>query len=172
MSETQRVGDLEIDQDLDFQRRSWAVQRVGWLVMAAVIAAGLSGLFGPGLLNRASVVGAGGESPRLEYSRFWRSQSVMTLRVELPPAAGDANGTVRVWLNRRYLEALRVHAVTPPPERVEAGPDRLTYVFAVPAAARPTAVTFDVEPRGFGALDGRLGVGVGPAVEFTQFIHP
>jgi hypothetical protein len=29
MSDIHRVGDLEISQDLHFQRRSWAVQRFG-----------------------------------------------------------------------------------------------------------------------------------------------
>src|SRR3712207_8326757 len=30
----QRAGDLEINQDLRFQRRMWALQRIGWAVMA------------------------------------------------------------------------------------------------------------------------------------------
>jgi len=29
MAELQRVGDLEINQDLRFQRRMWAAQRIG-----------------------------------------------------------------------------------------------------------------------------------------------
>ena len=42
-AETDRVGDLEIHQDLPFQRRSWTVQRVGWAIMALVVLAGLLG---------------------------------------------------------------------------------------------------------------------------------
>ena len=49
------LGDLEVGQDLDFQRREWAVQRVGWGAMALVILAALLGLFGSsGPLSRAA----------------------------------------------------------------------------------------------------------------------
>ncbi len=43
-----RVGDLEIDQDLAFERRQWSVQRVGWGVGALIIVAALLGCSAPG----------------------------------------------------------------------------------------------------------------------------
>ena len=69
MSEHHRVGDLEISQDLTFQRRSWIVQRVGWVMLALLILAALGGLFGPGPLSRAR---AGPHDGPLwvEYQRF------------------------------------------------------------------------------------------------------
>src|SRR3712207_4138009 len=51
MSETTRVGDLEVAEDLTFQRREWAAQRVGWVLLALVIAAALAGLLGRGPLS-------------------------------------------------------------------------------------------------------------------------
>lgn len=41
MAKIQRVGALEISQDLDFQRRTWVVEQVGWGVMALVVLAAL-----------------------------------------------------------------------------------------------------------------------------------
>lgn len=88
MANTQRVGDLELDQDIDFQRRSWAVQRVGWGVMALVALAALLGLFGPGPINNA-ITGSKEAPLWLEYKRFGRFQtSAMLLRVHLGPRAG------------------------------------------------------------------------------------
>ena len=55
MSSMQRVGDLEIEQDHDFQRRSWRLQRAGWIVLSLVLLAGLLGLFGSGPLAHATV---------------------------------------------------------------------------------------------------------------------
>jgi hypothetical protein len=40
----QRAGNLEINQDLRFQRRMWAVQRIGWAVMALIVLVGLVGV--------------------------------------------------------------------------------------------------------------------------------
>ncbi len=51
MTKVQRVGDLEVAQDRTFQRRSWTIQRVGWVVMLLVAAAALAGLTGSGPLS-------------------------------------------------------------------------------------------------------------------------
>ena len=38
---TQRIGDLEIPQDHEFQRRWWRIQRRAWVVMAGLVVLGL-----------------------------------------------------------------------------------------------------------------------------------
>lgn len=74
MAGIQRVGELETSQDIDLQSRAWAVQRVGWGVIALTVLAALLGLFGPGLFNNATA--GSKEAPLwLEYKRFGRFQS-------------------------------------------------------------------------------------------------
>lgn len=171
MANTQGVGDLELDQDLDFQRRSWAVQRVGWGVMALVAVAALLGLFGPGPLNNA-ITGSKEAPLWLEYKRFGRFQtSAMLLRVHLGPEAGH-DGKVRVLLNRDYLENVQVQQVTPQPESVEAGPKYLTYIFQVTEPNQPTAVTFHLQPEQIGLLSAQVGLPKRQPLSFTQFIYP
>lgn len=41
MPNLKRVGDLEINQDLDYQQRAWVIQRIAWVVIALVTLAGL-----------------------------------------------------------------------------------------------------------------------------------
>jgi hypothetical protein len=67
----QRHGDLEIPEDLPFQRREWVAERVAWAVMALLIAGALLGFFGTGPLSRTT---AGDEAGPLwlEYERFAR----------------------------------------------------------------------------------------------------
>jgi uncharacterized membrane protein YcaP (DUF421 family) len=43
----ERAG-LQIDQDLEFQRREWRLQHVAWWGLTAFVVAGLAGLFGVG----------------------------------------------------------------------------------------------------------------------------
>lgn len=170
MTKIQRVGELEIAQDLDYQRRSWVVQRVGWVVMALATLAALLGLFGGGPLSRATV-GEQNEPLSVEYDRFGRLQSQTTLRVNLGPDAGRER-KVSVWLNREYLEGFQIQQVTPQPERVEAGSERLTYVFQLSKSNQPTAVTFYLQPEHIGSVPGQVGLVEGQTLNFTQFIYP
>ncbi len=168
MSETRRVGDLEIGQDLGFQRRQWAIQRVAWVVMALVVVAGLLGLLGEGPLSRASAEAGPVE---VEYPRFERKRSPMELRVTV--AGGTAEqGRVQLWLDQDFLDRVQIERVSPEPEQVLAGADRTTYVFLVDEPSHPAILTFALEHDTFGAPTASLGLVGGPAVEFTQIIYP
>jgi hypothetical protein len=173
MGQTRRVGDLEVNQDLEFQHHIWAVQRIGWAVMAAAVLAALLGLFGgAGPLSNAT---AGGQEAPLsleEYERFSRFGMPTTLRVHLDTAPGQG-GEVRLSLSREYLESVQIQHVTPQPKSVEAGPDRITYVFDVTTAPdQPTAVTFNLQPDKVGLLRGRVELDNAGSLEFSQFVYP
>jgi hypothetical protein len=164
-----RVGDLEINEDLGFQRRMWAFQRVGWAVLVLVVMAALFGLLGPGLLSISATVGSEGVALSVEeYEQVLRYRKPTTLRLGMGAGAGEA----RVWLDRKYLEGFQVQKVTPEPDSVEAGPDRLTYVFDVAELSEPTSVTFDLQPQKTGLLKGRVGLDDGEQLSFSQFVYP
>ena len=71
MARTKKIDDLQIDEDMEFQRRSWIVQRIGWAIFALVILLAALGLFGDGILSDTK---AGQEEGALwlEYPRFER----------------------------------------------------------------------------------------------------
>jgi hypothetical protein len=50
-----RIGDLEINQDLGAQQKTWTIQRIGWGGMALIVLAALGGAFGSGPLARTDV---------------------------------------------------------------------------------------------------------------------
>jgi hypothetical protein len=168
MSEPKHVGDLEIDQDLAFQRRSWVVQRVGWILMLLLLACAVAGLVGPGPLSSAEA-GVRGSPLWIEYNRFERYESPTTLRVHIGPGVG-ADGRVRVGLNREFVDGVDFVRVVPEPEAVEAGPGGL--VMTVRVAAGPADVVVSFEPRRYGSLPIRVSVADGFAVEATAFIYP
>ncbi|HEV2128712.1 MAG TPA: hypothetical protein VGR22_08850, partial [Thermomicrobiales bacterium] len=66
-----RIGDLEVDEDIEFQEREWKVQRVGWALMLVVIVLALVGLFGTGPLSAVEREADDGTLV-LEYQRFVR----------------------------------------------------------------------------------------------------
>ena len=104
------MGDLEIEEDLAFQDRSWRAQRVAWVLMSCLLVLAMLGLFGTGPLSSATV-GEPGAPIWVEYERFGKFRDRMTVRVHLGP--GAARGAeARVWLDRAHQEAFRVEGVT------------------------------------------------------------
>jgi hypothetical protein len=89
MAEIQRINDLEIAEDYEFQKRLWIVQRVGWVVMGLLSLAGLLGLLGAGLFSQTKA-GQPSDPLWLEYERFERFQSPVQLKVHV---RGDSHKT-------------------------------------------------------------------------------
>ena len=168
-----RAGDLDIDVDMGFQRRSWIVQRVGWVVMALLVVAAALGFLGSGPLSRATVSLPGVLDA--DYQRFTRYEDLETLTVRVAPAV-TASGVVRLSVNRDYLDHAQITTVTPPPERVEAAHARVIYVFRVAEPGRPLDVTFSLKPRTIGRVEARLAIespnGRGPELTMRQFAFP
>lgn len=106
-----------------------------------------------------------------QYHRFVRFMKPTELRVQLEPGV-TSGGEARVWLDREYVEGVQLQRVSPQPDEVEAGLDRLTYVFKVSELDEPTAVTFHITPQRFGLLQGRAGIEDEEPVNFNQFVYP
>lgn len=168
MAQTQRVGSLEIAQDLNFQRKEWRVQRIGWVVIALIALAALLGLTGSGLLARATV----GEGPlQLTYSRFDRLEAPTTLEARI--AADAVSGEqVELWIDRSYLEDFQLQTIVPEPEEVRSDGDGLIYVFGVDEPGQPVTVTFDLRHTTFGPKSGQVGLANEPSLDFSQFVFP
>jgi hypothetical protein len=166
----QRIGDMEISQDLRHEQREWLMERLGWLVMALLLAAALAGLLGSGPVSTATT-GAAGEPLRIEYDRFGHYQSPTTLKLHLAPRA--VQGTrVRLWIARDYMQNLEVETIQPQPEHTQVSAERITYTFNAPASSEPTTIIYRVQPNTFGTFEAHIGLEDRPPVRFSQFIYP
>jgi hypothetical protein len=164
------VGSLEIFEDLEFQRRSWIVQRIAWSVMAALVLAAAAGLFGSGPLSHARASSADG-SLRIDYARFARYQGPARLKIQTGGGLAR-DGAVRISLNREYLDGITIKQVTPFPDRIDAVAGGVVFVIrgAEPEAA--VTVHIDYEPARVGRLRGYLAAGDAPGLRFGQFVYP
>jgi len=159
---------IEIDEDLSFTRKEWTAQRLGWAAMAAVVLAGLLGLFGGGPLSNASTeVGP----LRVAYDRFERRHSPAELAIESALDSAEA-GEVELWLGDAFLDAVEIEAFSPEPEEFRAGADRVVYTFQVDDPSRPAKIAIDYQPDQVGPVVGRLGLVDGPELEFSQWVYP
>jgi hypothetical protein len=171
LTKVKRVGSIEISEDLDFQRRSWIVQRVGWGVMLAISLSGLFGVFGDGPLASAD---AGTESSglRIEYERFVRQEAPGALIANVGAASVRPDSTVQIWLDRKWLEKMEVKEVTPEPYSSRLEPDRVLYTFGVNPTSMPVRITWYLQTHALGRSSGRIGISGGPTISYSQFAYP
>lgn len=165
-----RVRDLEINQDLTFEQRSWRVQRVGWTVFSLILLAALLGLLGgPGPLSSRT---AGEDSPfQVTYEGFARHNGPTKLTFQLQPGA-VAGDEVRVWLSSQYLESIQIERIEPEPNEIALSDDRVTYVFPLSDAGAGGRIVLHILPQTLGRREVRLGIEGGPEHSFTQFVFP
>jgi hypothetical protein len=170
MAVVPQVGDLQIDEDVRFSERSWTVQRIAWVAMAAIIIGAMLGLLGPGWLSHRQVGGLG-DPVQLSYHRLARWQTSTSLTVELTPLAAR-DGVYRFWLSREFIAQANIDRVTPPPLRVETGADRQTFFFAADPATSPTTITVHLEPEQVGRVRGQAGLDDGEPLTFDLWVLP
>jgi hypothetical protein len=169
MAEIQRIGDLEISVDQEFQRREWRVERIGWGIMLLIIIAALLGLLGgPGPLSNTSV--SSGESLEVSYQRFAHLLEPNSLELRIRLDQGQES--VRVWLNQTYLENMQIEEIAPEPQSVEAADGRFIYDFALAAPVEEVRIVFHLNPEQFGTKQGAVGIEGGQSVELSQVVYP
>lgn len=164
----QKADGLEVEQDLEFQRRSWAVQRIGWIVMLVIVVAGLVGVFGNGPLSLIAVSHPGSVQ-RVEYQRFVRVSSPTTLRFSAVPSH---NGVVQLRLSQSYLGKVYLERITPEPAKVVAATDQLLLSFDTMEANQPITIVMHLKPQGMGLLRGQTRIGNEDPLSLTQLVYP
>jgi hypothetical protein len=174
-SRLKRIGDLDIAEDIDFERRSWTIQRVAWIVMALILLAALLGLFGNGWLSHAQTSDSGG-ALRIEYDRFVRHQARGELRVHFNPAAA-AGGDIGLWIDQQYLDSIEMTQITPEPRDQIAVSDGVIYIFEAKADGESVEVLFQFEVQSMGTLRGRFAVAnskntIGEQLSINQWSYP
>ena len=166
----QKHGDLEIAQDLKFERRSWRVERIAWLVGALILVAALLGFLGPGPLGKATAASAD-KSLSVDYFRMERYEAPVELRISVNGALAK-DGELRLWIDRQFVEAVEIKRIDPEPEHSEINGERFVYVFKTAAAPATIKLFFHLEPNKFGKTPAQIGIVDGPELQFSQFYLP
>jgi hypothetical protein len=171
MSKTNKVGDLEINQDMAFQERFWQVQRVGRVIMILLVIGAILGVLGwPGPLSSDTASDAQ-ELLQVQYERFGHWETPMELQAQVKPEAATG-GQLQLWLDREYADRANIEKVIPGPKEVATTGEWLIYTFNAPEPDQPLQITFEVNPSKFGAMRGRMGLDQNNFASFNQLIYP
>lgn len=161
------MGDLQIDEDVEFQRREWRMERMGWVALAGFVIAAVAGVFGDGPLSRASASDNGGQLV-VHYERFLRASASSELHLRVVTSK-STNGELAILADPSYLRHVEVLSIVPEPKRVEQLGRHIVYVFAVTAPAEHADIAFRYKPTRAGRLHGSFGVSDGGPVALRQF---
>lgn len=161
---------LQVKEDVGFEQRQWRVERIGWLLIAAIIVAALAGVFGPGPVSLSSITSEDGRL-RVDYHRFARFGSRTRVNVE---ASGDLvdDGQLRLVVDEDWLSSVEVEHVTPMPSDVQPRGEDVLYTFAVAGRPDEVSVRFDLRPDAVGTVGGSVGTPDGISIEVGQFYYP
>lgn len=161
-------GELEINQDLPFQRRVWKAERIGWSGMAMLLTGGVLGLFGNGPLSWTT---ASDQSLIVEYQRFGRIQAPSQLRIHLLAGLGK-DDTVSFQLDRAFVADVQITRITPKPDAEQPISDGIRFLWSSNVGEGAILVTVSYQPEHLGFLTARISVGDAASVSMRQFVYP
>lgn len=162
-------GELEIDQDLQFQRRMWRIERVGWGAMAIILICAVMGLFGNGPLSRTTT--QTGELFAVEYQRFGRYQAPMEMRLHLL-AGFTKDDSLFFQLDRTFLSHVQIARITPQPALEQPTSDGIRFIYPVRVQDGSILVTISYQPEQIGMLKATLRADDTSPLSIRQFIYP
>ncbi len=156
-----------IQEDMGFQRRSWMVERAGWILLGMLALAALTGVLGLGPLAQARVE-ASDHSVAVQYERFQRQTRIAQFKFTL---AAPAARSVPLRLSAPFQEVYEIASITPAPARSSAGRDGLELEFAAPRDGDLTVVMF-AQPRHAGLMRLSAKAQAGSPASFSIFVYP
>lgn len=166
---TEQPG-LELDQQLDVQRRAWRIERIAWGALLAIIILAMLGLFGTGPIS-STTAGNADDGLAVGYERFVRHDGRSSMQIRVGPDQ-VANGQVEVWIASAYLRDIEIEQVSPQPDTVRSDGDRDIFVFLADDPAAPVTITVTFRPSGIGRISGDIGIVGGPTVSLDQISYP
>lgn len=170
MQKPERIGDIEIAQDIKFQERMWTVERVGWYLILLFLTAAFLGFFGPGFFSKSEAKSSNG-SMSVEYLRFDRNQAPTHLMLTMGGELSDEEGKLLLRVNREYIESIEISHIDPQPSKVTAGSRDVTFEFNL-EKNRPAHIKIYYEFQEPGSHSLNLRAGNEAVINVNQFVYP
>ena len=162
--------ELQIGEDMGFQRRAWRLERIGWGVMALVVIAGLLGLFAVGPLSWTTKTDASGLM-RVDFGRIQRLTAPATLKLDVEFTA-MADDSIEIQIGQSFLEAFKISSMQPAPAESITTPHGLLLRFKAEPGEGRAIIYVEVSPEAIGFHSTRLGLAGREPVDLPVFIYP
>ena len=164
-----KVNDeIEVGEDLDFQRKWWRFENFVWVFFSLIILLDLCGVFGRGPFAKAERRAADGTID-VKYERVERTESPSILTIRFGESA-IVDGKIKLYVSESLIKGLGTQRIIPAPLASEIGKGGLTYTFL--ASKPPASVDLALEPTGPGMYEFTIGVAGAEQVHAKVFVVP
>ena len=158
----------DIDQ-IGFQRKEWAVQRVGWAALAIFLLAALLGVFSIGVLSETTA-GSPEDGVEVTYERFNRQMGMTEMHIAVDDSAVQ-NQKAEVFISQDLLAGMRIEGISPEPDSVTGTRQGATYEFAAESGS-PPVIEIVYRPADMGSATGTIRAGDSGGVEISMLTYP
>lgn len=130
---------LQVTEDRSWQEKFWTSQRVGWVLMALLILAAITGLTGMGgpLASAKAKLGGG----TIEYPRITRWQADDQLEVRLDPTSA---GSTELTLSPQFVQLFAISSIQPEPKDVRATTAGHRFTFETDQGGGERVIVFNL----------------------------
>jgi hypothetical protein len=164
-----KVNDeIEVGEDLDFQRKWWRFENFVWVIFSLIIVLDLCGVFGRGPFAKAERRTADGTID-VKYERIERTESPSILTIRFGQSA-IVDGKIKLYISESLVQGLGTQRIIPAPLESEVGEGGLTYTFL--ASKSPASVDLALEPSGPGIYEFTIGVAGADSLHAKVFVVP
>ncbi|MCY1392366.1 hypothetical protein D9M68_305460 [compost metagenome] len=165
--EESRERQVPVRENLRIQRVHWGIERIGFVILLALMLLTLLGLFSRGWLSHVHAQTASG-GLELEYQRFLRngatSNLVLTVR-------GEAGKEADVRIAGAFLQGVTVESLVPQPAASSSHEETGIALRLKPDANGRAQVHLALRSDGLGHYASRV-LANGESLELNQFIYP
>ncbi len=131
--------DLQIEEDIAFQKRQWVVQRFGRYGMYLFVLAAALGFFGEGILSQKKIQHGILE---VDYERFSRFQKNSIFKIKIAAQNSVESPHRTIWINNDFLKDIKIENIDPQPSHVQADSLGHNYIFETSKAGEALSVFF------------------------------
>jgi len=154
-----------VREDMRFQRRCWALERIGWAALALIAIAGLTGAFGNGPASRAH---ASAGPLTVSYERFQRATRTSAFVFDVTHQSG---AELTLHLGAPFQRDFEVTSIQPAPLRSRTGPDGIDLTFGAEAGGKSRVVIW-ARARSFGLATMSAASDGGAPARLRVFVYP
>jgi hypothetical protein len=161
-------NEIEVGEDLEFQRKWWRFENFAWILFTLIIVLDLAGLFGRGPIAKAERRAADGTMD-VKYERIERTDSPSILTINFGQSAIH-DGKIKLYVSESLVKGLGTQRVVPAPIETMVGDGGLTYTF--PVSKPPATVDLALQPSGPGMYHFTIGVVDAEPIQAKVFVVP
>ena len=163
-------GDLEIETDIAHQRKTWRYKRIGWVIMSIILLSVLIGFTGGGPLSTKKISSG---TTNIEYESITRYKRITPLKIHLnTQMVSAADSTVKISINRVFLDRMEIDCIIPEPESSEVATDAVIFNFKVAEFDPENFIVFYFNPDYIGSTSLIVKAGNEQPYDLSQFIYP